>query len=188
VPPPLCCRRCRDCYLSPFPYCSLLHFVHSIPTSHTPRCSCRDWAGISYTKFVSLNPLLLCGILNPVPGVLVCAGDKLSFCSNFYRTVAGDTCASLAPLGTVVGLAAGVSCATPLPVDTEVCLAPTANQVRALKLHAPCCERPALLLLGPLAHGAASSLCWHPRRAVNVSLVVCSVTWPPCAACRCPPT
>lgn len=78
---------------------------------------------------MSLNPLLLCGILNPVAGVLVCAGDKLSYCSNFYRTVAGDTCTSIASLGSVVGISVGATCAAPLPVDTEVCLAPTANQV-----------------------------------------------------------
>jgi hypothetical protein len=88
-----------------------------------------DWAGISYTEFVTLNPLMLCGILNPVAGVLVCAGDKLSYCSNFYRTVAGDTCASVQSLGRVVGTpAAGLTCAAPLPADTEVCLAPAVNQ------------------------------------------------------------
>jgi hypothetical protein len=97
---------------------------------------------------VSLNPLLLCGILNPVPGVLVCAGDTLSFCTNYYRTVAGDTCATVKSVGRIVGLpAAGVTCAAPLPVDTEVCLAPAVNEVRAFKARAPCCKQRALLLL-----------------------------------------
>ena len=128
----------------------------SLPIQHPeatrPASSCRDWAGISYSDFVSLNTLLLCGILNPVPGVLVCAGDKLSFCSNYYRTVAGDTCASVGSLGRVVGLpAAGVTCAAPLPVDTEVCLAPTANQVR-IQCCTPCGQRTALLLPRLLAH------------------------------------
>ena len=118
-----------------------------------------------------LNPLMLCGILNPVPGVLVCAGDKLSFCSSRYRTVDGDTCASIKSLGTVVGLPAGASCAAALPTDTEVCLAPAANEVRAFKLHAPCREWPALRLLRLLAHGPMPSLRWQPRLAVKLHFV-----------------
>lgn len=153
-----------------------LCYLYSTLTPHPPRFSCREWAGISDSEFVSLNPLLLCGVLNPVPGVLVCVGDKLSYCGNYYRTVAGDTCATINSLGRVVGLpAAGVTCAAPLPVDTEVCLAPAVNEVRASKARALCCEQPASLLLRLLAHGAMSSLHWQPRHPVKLRFVLSAV-------------
>lgn len=91
----------------------------------------RDWAGISLSQYVSLNPLALCGLLAPTPGALVCSGDQLAFCSQRYRTVSGDTCTSITSLlGSILSLGSVSSCSSLVP-NTEVCVAPATNAVSA---------------------------------------------------------
>ncbi len=93
--------------------------------------SCRrNYAGMSLKQFKSLNPFALCGILPLFPGVPVCSGDKLSFCSNRFVTSVDDSCSSIADtVGSILALQPGSSCSD-LGSDVDVCIAPVENAVR----------------------------------------------------------
>jgi hypothetical protein len=129
----------------------------AIPLTRQTLYSCRDWAGISLTNMVQMNPLALCGILTPAPGALMCVGGKSSFCSNFYRTVPGDTLDGIqSTLGTVLGGLGGLVGGTIAP-DTLLCVRPSANKVQQ-----QCCIGGQLTMLPELSVRRAL-FCLHDR-------------------------
>jgi hypothetical protein len=133
--------------------------------------SLADYGAISLAKYVQLNPLSLCGILTPAPGALTCVGDTLAFCSNYYRTVAGDTCGSIGSLlGTVLALGNSATCAAPLPVGTPVCVRPTANQCAVDTLCGTPITQPMQDLLGSIPDWCTVlSTCQAPLTATTTA-------------------
>ncbi len=109
------------------PACAVVAYV--VLTAILRSCR-RNYAGMSLKQFKSLNPFALCGILPLFPGVPVCSGDKLSFCSNRFVTSGDDSCSSIADtVGSILALQAGSSCSD-LGSDVDVCIAPAENAVR----------------------------------------------------------